>query len=100
MQGTIEAVFQDTGSTPTGVTYTGVITFTTNRGTLTVEVDGTLDLATGEFGASGEVGEATGKLDGATGTLTFAGVVNLLDGSFTETVSGEICVDLGGNGKK
>ncbi len=102
LQGTIEAVFQDTGSTPTGVTYTGVITFTTNRGTLTVEVDGTLDLdlATGEFEASGPVVEATGKLDGATGTLTFAGVVNLLDGSFTETVSGEICVDLGGNGKK
>ena len=45
---------------------------------------------------------ATGKLDGAIGTLTLAGVQNLLDpaGSFTETVSGEVCVDLGGNGKR
>ena len=59
-------------------------------------------MGTGAFGASGDVGEATGKLDGATGTLTLAGVQNLLDsaGSFTETVSGDFCVDLGGNGHK
>ena len=45
---------------------------------------------------------ATGKLDGATGTLTLAGVQNLQDpaGSFIETLSGEVCVDLGGNGRK
>ena len=102
LQGTTEAAFQVTGFTPTGIAFAGDITFTTNRATLTVDLDGTLDLATGEFGASGDVSEATGKLDGATGTLTLAGVQNLLDpaGSFTETVSGEICVDLGGNGKK
>lgn len=87
MQGTTEAAFQVTGFTPTVISFAG---------------DGTLDLATGELGASGDVGAATGKLDGATCTLTLSGVQNLLDpaGSFTETVSGEICVDLGGNGKK
>jgi len=102
LQGTTEAVFQVTGSTPTGIAFAGDIDFTTNRATLTVDLDGTLDLTTGEFAASGDVTEATGKLDGATGTLTLAGRQNLLDpaGSFAETVSGQICVDLGGNGKK
>ena len=100
VQGTTEAAFQVTGSTPTGIAFGGDLTFTTNRATLTVDLDGSLDLATGEFDASGEVGGATGKLEGATGTLTLAGVQDLLDpaGSFTETVSGEICVDLAGNG--
>ena len=102
LQGRTEAVFQVTGSTPTGIAFAGDITFTTNRATLSVDLDGTLDLTTGDFGASGDVSEATGKLDGAIGTLTLAGVQNLLDpaGSFIETVSGEICVDLGGNGRK
>ncbi len=46
---------------------------------------------------------ATGKLDGATGSLTLAGVQeDLLDpaGSFTETVFGEVFIDLGGNGSR
>ena len=86
----------------TGIVFAGDVTFTTNRATLTVDLDGTLDLTTGAFVASGDVGASTGKLAGATGTLTLAGVQNLFDpaGSFTETVSGEICVDLGENGKK
>lgn len=101
LQGTTEAAFEVTGGTATVIEFAGDLTFTTNRATLTVDLDGTLDLATGEFAASGEVGDATGKLEGATGTLTLAGVQDLLDpeGSFTETVSGEICVDLGGNGQ-
>ncbi len=102
LQGTTEAAFQVTGVTPTGIAFAGDITFTTNRATLTVDLDGTLDLASGEFAASGGVIGATGKLDGATGRLTLAGVQDLLDpaGSFTETVSGVICVDLGGNAGK
>ena len=100
LQGTTEAAFQVSGPTPTGIAFAGVITFTTNRGTLSVDLDGTLDLTTGDFVASGDVSGASGKLDGATGTLTLAGVQDLLDpaGSFTETASGEVCVDLGGNG--
>lgn len=103
LQGTTAAAFTVTGATPTGITFDGDLTFTTNRGTLTVQlVDGTLDLATGAFVASGDVVDATGKLDGATGTLTFEGVQDLQDpaGSFTETVVGEVCVDLGGNGRR
>ena len=100
LQGSTEAAFQVTSPTPTGIAFAGDITFTTNRATLTVELDGTLDLATGDFQASGDVSEATGKLDGATGAITLTGVQNLLDpaGGFTETVSGEICVDLASNG--
>jgi hypothetical protein len=102
LQGTTAAAFQVTGLTPTGIAFAGVLTFTTSRGTLSVDLDGTLDLTTGDFGASGYVTGASGKLEGATGTLTLAGVQDLLDpaGSFIETVSGEVCVDLGGNGKK
>lgn len=101
LQGTTEAAFQVTGPTSTGIAFAGDITFTTNRGTLSVDLDGTLDLATGDFRASGDVSGAAGKLGSATGTLTLAGVQDLLDpaGGFTETVSGEICVDLGGNSK-
>ena len=102
LQGTTEAAFQATGPTPTGIAFSGQITFSTNRGTLSVDLDGTLDLTTGDFSASGDVGGGTGKLASATGTLTLAGTQDLLDpaGSFTETVSGEVCVDLGGNGTK
>jgi hypothetical protein len=102
LQGTTVAAFQVTGSTPTGITFAGPVTFTTNRGTLTVDLDGTLDVTTGAFAASGDVSGATGKLSGATGTLTLSGVQDLADpaGSFTETVSGTICVDLGGNGTR
>ena len=55
LQGTTEAAFQVTGVTPTGIAFAGDLTFTTNRATLTVDLDGTLDLATGEFSASGDV---------------------------------------------
>ncbi len=102
LQGTTAASFAITGISGTVASFAGPITFTTNRATLTVDLDGTLNLTTGEFSASGDVSEGTGKLDGATGTLTLAGVQNLSDpaGSFTETVSGQICVDLGENGKR
>ena len=102
LQGTTEAAFQVSDVTPTGIAFAGDITFTTNRATLTIDLEGTLDLSTGEFSATGDVSGATGKLDGATGTLTLAGTQDLLDpaGSFTETVSGEVCVDLGWNGQK
>ena len=101
LHGTTGAAFRVTGSTPTGIAFDGAVTFTTNRGTLSVDLDGTLDLTTGAFRASGEVSGATGKLHGATGTLTLAGVQDLSDpaGSFSETVSGKVCVDLGGNGR-
>jgi hypothetical protein len=72
----------------------GTVTFTTNKATLTVSVAGTLDVSTGDFTASGPVSDATGKLSGATGSLMLAGTENLVTGVFTETIAGDICVDL------
>ncbi len=102
LHGSTAAVFDTTAETSTGITFEGPLTFTTNRATLTVDLEGTLDVTTGEFEASGDVSGATGKLRGAEGTLTLAGVQDLSDpaGSFTETVTGEICVDLCGNGRR
>lgn len=99
LQGTTTAAFEITGGTPPVLEFAGNITFSTNRATLTVYLmGGTVDFGTGAFEATGEVVDATGKLAGATGELTFAGV-QAVDGSFTETVTGSICLDLGGNGK-
>jgi hypothetical protein len=94
LQGTTAGQFAITGGSPPVFTIAGTVEFTTQRGTLTVTVAGTFDVATGEFSASGPVTDATGKLAGATGSLTLAGVENLADGSFVETVAGGVCVDL------
>src|SRR5690349_11414749 len=75
--------------------FTEVVTFTTGQGTLTVSVDGSINLSTGEFCAPGTVIDATGKLAGATGSITFCGVILAGDTHpFVETISGVIYVDL------
>lgn len=94
LQGTTAASFTADFSGFPVILIAGTVTFTTNKGTLTVAVTGSLNAFTGGFAASGPVTGATGKLAGATGSLSFAGVENLLTGSFTETVTGSICVDL------
>jgi hypothetical protein len=105
LQGTTAASFVPTGGVFPEVLIAGQVTFTTNRATLTVDVTGTVDFGTGAFTAEGPVSDATGKLEGATGYLVFEGVEDLTNFPnfplpFTETVTGEICVDLGGNGKR
>ena len=95
LHGTTEGNFTVTGVSGTVASFVGTVEFTTKHGTLTVTVEGTLDLATGEFSASGTVTDATGKLAGATGDLSLEGVEDFSDGSFVEEVTGEICVDLG-----
>jgi hypothetical protein len=93
LQGTTAGSFSVSGAPPIfGIA--GTVTFTTNKGTLTVGVAGTFNVLTGDFAASGPVTGATGKIAGAAGSLSFAGNENLLTGSFTETVTGSICVDL------
>jgi len=101
LQGTTAAAFTITGVTDTGITFAGPLTITTNRATVLVDLTGTLDVTTGQFVGSGPIVAATGKLSGATGSLTLSGVQDLTDpaGSFTETVSGSICVDLAANGR-
>jgi len=94
LQGTTAASFQITGLSGTVASFAGTITFTTNRGTLTATVAGTLDLATGAFSATSSSLSGTGKLAGASGSLVFNGVENLATGTFTEVITGSICVDL------
>ena len=94
LHGTTEASFVITGFSGTVASFTGTIVFTVNNATLTAAVSGTLDVATGEFEAATSAVSGTGKLAGATGSLSFSGVEDLATGSFTEDVTGEICVDL------
>src|SRR6266545_2410260 len=94
LHGTTAASFVITGFSGTVASFEGTIVFTVNRGTLTAGVAGTLDVATGAFSATSTSIAGTGKLAGATGSLAFNGVEDLSDGSFTEDVTGEICVDL------
>ena len=94
LQGTTAAAFTIIGLSGTLASFVGTITFTSNRATLAAEVAGTLDLATGAFNATTSSLSGTGKLEGATGGLVFAGVENLLTGTFTEVVTGQVCVDL------
>ncbi len=80
------------------LTFAGTIVFTTKHGTLTVDLAGTLNIATGEFNATGPITGGTGKFEGSTGTLTFSGVENLTTGAFTETITGTLCrADDGGD---
>lgn len=95
LRGRTEAAFLITDPTPPELVFDGDLTFFTRTGTLTVTLDGTLDVTTGRFRASGPVTDATGGLHGAVGTISFDGVQDLADpaGAFTETLSGEVCVD-------
>lgn len=94
LQGTTAATLTITGFSGTVATFEGTIVFTVNNGTLTAGLSGTFDVATGAFSATTTSISGTGKLAGATGALSFSGVENLADGSFTEDISGEICADL------
>jgi hypothetical protein len=94
LQGTSHAAFSPTGFDGTFLYFTGVITFTANRATLVVDLSGHFNVTNGAFNAVSTGMTGTGKLEGATGTIELAGLEDLGTGRFTETVSGEICVDL------
>lgn len=98
LQGVTRSELHNTFLPPTTIMLAGDITFTANRATLTVTISGTFDVVTGEFVVAGPVTASSGKLAGAVGDLTLRGVQQDVEdptGAFTETVTGEICVDLG-----
>ena len=101
LQGTVAGTFSDFDFSGLPVFgFSGPLTFTTNRGTVTFDVAGELDLVT-ELGFNdGPVSASTGKLAGATGYIEVDLVSNLAAGTFTQAITGEICVDLQGNGKR
>jgi hypothetical protein len=94
---TTEAAFQITGGTATVLTFAGPLTLRPSSvpGTLTAQLTGSLDLATGPtaatFSAASTSVTGTGPLSRVTGRVAIAGVQNLVDGSFTETLTGELC---------
>jgi hypothetical protein len=92
LNGTTNAHFDIIGGTPPALTFEGTIVFTTKKGTLTASISGTFNVATGAFAATGAVTGGTGRFAGATGTLSLAGVEDLATGSFTETVTGTLCL--------
>jgi hypothetical protein len=92
LKGTTSAHFDITGGTPPELTFQGTVTFTAKRGTLTVSIAGTFNVATGAFAATGPVTGGTGAFTGASGSLSFAGVEDLTTGSFTEDVTGTVCL--------
>jgi hypothetical protein len=89
--GTTHASFTITGVTGTTASFIGPIVFTTLPGTLTAQVAGTLNVATGAFSATSSSVTGTGLLARISGSLTFNGNENLATGSFTETITGRLC---------
>ena len=87
-----EAFFAPGDLVGTMLAFTGPITFTpvAGPGTLTAQVTGSVDLATGAFIATSTSLVGTKQLKNVTGELTISGV-EATDMSFTETVTGELC---------
>jgi hypothetical protein len=90
LNGTTQGQFAIAGAPPV-FAITGTVVFTTKHGGITATVSGTFNVATGAFNASGPLSAGTGKLAGASGALTLAGVENLATGAFTETITGTLC---------
>ena len=94
LHGTTAGQFVPGGLAGSVLSITGTVVVTTGQATLTVALSGTFDLASGNFLTTGPVSDATGKLSGASGTLTLEGVENLQSGQFVEDITGVVCVDL------
>jgi hypothetical protein len=94
LHGTLAGSITITRVSGTVASFTETVTFTNQHGTLTVVVTGAIDVTTGQFYACGPVTTATGKLSGATGTVSLSGVAQFATGIFTEDITGVIHVDL------
>jgi hypothetical protein len=90
--GTTNATFTINSVSGSVASFTGPIVFTARPGTLTAQVAGTLDTATGAFRATSTSVSGTGLFAHVTGDLTFAGNENLATGAFTEQITGQLCV--------
>jgi len=92
LNGTTQGQLEITGGHPPVVTVAGTGVLTANHGTLTLELAGTLNQATGAFEFTGQVVGGTGVFAHATGTLTFAGVQDLASGTFVNNITGTVCL--------
>jgi hypothetical protein len=92
LNGTTQGQLEITGGHPPVVTVAGVGVLTAKHGTLTLDVAGTLNQATGAFEFTGQVVDGTGVFAHATGTLTFSGVQDLTSGTFVNNITGTVCL--------
>jgi hypothetical protein len=89
--GTTHATFTATGGDETTVTFSGPIMFTTPIGTLTAQVDGLFNTATGASASQSTSVDGTGAFRRVSGNLRLVGTENLQTGVFTETITGRLC---------
>jgi hypothetical protein len=75
----------------TTASFTGPIVFTSPAGTLTAQVAGTFDVASGAFRATSTSIAGTGLLRGVTGSATLVGLEDFATLRFTETITGRLC---------
>ncbi len=73
---------------PSTLSYSGLLTITTDKGTLTTRGTGIFDTARGLFSSRDIVVAGTGEFEGATGFLFFHGTGS---STFVSKASGEIC---------
>lgn len=76
----------------TTASFTGPIVFTSALGTLTAQVAGTFDVASGAFGATSTSITGTGLLRRVSGSVNLAGLEDLATFSFTEAITGRLCL--------
>jgi hypothetical protein len=93
--GTTAAAFTITGVDGTVASFTGPITFTGRGGTLTAQVNGSLDLTNGSFTSTSTSLAGTGAYRRVTGQLTLTGTEDLTTGVFTEVITGQLCLTRG-----
>jgi hypothetical protein len=89
--GTTTASFTTTGVDGSVASFIGPLVFTSAAGTITAQVAGTLDTATGVFVSRSDDLTGTGAFSGVRGRLKLRGTVDLTDGTFTERISGRLC---------
>jgi hypothetical protein len=78
----------------TAAPFTGPIVFSSALGTLTAQVADNFDVASGAFQAASTSIAGTGLLRGVSGSVSLAGVEDFATLTFTETITGRLCVSL------
>ena len=76
----------------TSAPFSGPIVFSSVLGTLTAQVAGSFDVASGAFHAASTSLAGSGLLRGVGGSVTLAGVEDFATLTFTETITGRLCV--------
>lgn len=80
------------GDSGSFLSYTGTLTITTNRGSLTLEDKGIVNFVpSGSFTEFDHVVAGTGAFANATGTVFFSGLVNATGSGLDAALSGQIC---------